>query len=161
MLPIINDVIRLAAHAHHWLAVFDQATGQALDLFRTKRVASPAQRIMLIAREGGCTKPCCTLGAYGAQVHHAIRDWADGGNTNVNDMALACGPDNRLIDNDNGWTTTINPHGDVEWTPPPPQLDWGHLPLAGDGQQRINYYHRPELLLRPPDDEEENPERGP
>jgi hypothetical protein len=159
MMPI-NDVIRLAGHANHWLAVFDKATGQALDLFRTRRTASPAQRIMLIARDGGCTKPCCAVPAYGAQVHHALRDWAHGGNTNVNEMALACGPDNRLVAKDNGWTTTINDRGDVEWIPPP-GLDWGHLPLAGDGQTRINYYHRPELLLRPPEQPDENPERGP
>ncbi|MFV9636886.1 DUF222 domain-containing protein, partial [Mycobacterium neumannii] len=57
----ISEVIRLAGHANHYLAVFDQATGSALDLFRTKRIASPAQRIMLIARDGGCTKPCCTV----------------------------------------------------------------------------------------------------
>ena len=115
----IKDVIRLAGHAHHWLAIFDQATGQALDLFRTKRVASPAQRIMLIARDGGCTKPSCPVPAYGSQVHHALRDWADDGNTNVNELALACGPDNRLVDKDGGWTTTINTRGDVEWIPPP------------------------------------------
>jgi Domain of unknown function (DUF222) len=155
----IKDVIRMAAHANHYLAVFDKATGSALDLFRARRVASPAQRIMLIARDGGCTKPCCAVPAYGAQVHHALRDWADGGNTNINELALACGPDNRLVDND-GWTTTINDHGDVEWTPPP-ALDWGHLPLAGDGQTRINHYHRPELLLRPPDEPNGNSERGP
>ncbi len=94
----IADVIRLAAHANHYLAVFDKATGSALDLFRAKRVASPAQRIMLIGREGGCTKPCCTVGAYGAQVHHAARDWGDGGNTNVDELGLACGPDNRMVD---------------------------------------------------------------
>ena len=139
MMPI-NDVIRLAGHANHWLAVFDKATGQALDLFRTRRVASPAQRMMLIARDGGCTKPSCPVPAYGAQVHHALRDWADGGNTNVNEMTLACGPDNRIVDQD-GWTTTINTAGNVEWNPPP-DLD--------TGQTRINYYHRPELLLRPP-----------
>ncbi len=104
----ISDLIRMAAHAHHWLAVFDGATSQALDLFRTKRVASPAQRIMLIARDGGCTKPCCAVGAYGSQVHHAVTDWAAGGNTNIDNLALACGPDNRLVDNNNGWTTTIN-----------------------------------------------------
>ena len=150
LLPI-KDVIRLAGHANHWLAVFDNATGQALDLFRTKRIASPAQRIMLIARDGGCTKPCCAVPAYGAQVHHALRDWARGGNTNVNEMTLACGPDNRSVDEE-GWTTTINHRGDVEWIPPP-DLD--------TGQTRINYYHRPELLLRPPNDEDENPKRGP
>ena len=148
----ITDVVRLAGHAHHWLAIFDKATGQALDLFRARRVASPAQRIMLIARDGGCTKPCCPVPAYGSQVHHALRDWADGGNTNVNELALACGPDNRLVDNDGGWTTTINTRGDVEWIPPAP-LD--------TGQARVNYYHRPELLLRPPDQPNGNSERGP
>ena len=112
----IADVITMAAHANHHLAVFDGATGQALALYRTKRVASPAQRIMLIARDGGCTKPCCTVGAYGCQAHHATKDWAQGGNTNVDDMTLACGPDNRAVD-DGGWQTTINSRGECEWTP--------------------------------------------
>ena len=147
----INDVMRLAGHANHWLAVFDKSTGHALDLFRARRTASPAQRIMLIARDGGCTKPSCAVPAYGTQVHHALRDWADGGNTNINELTLACGPDNRLVEKD-GWTTTINDRGDVEWAPPP-DLD--------TGQTRINYHHRPELLLRPPEPPNENPERGP
>ena len=148
----IHDVVRLAGHSNHWLAVFDKSTGQALDLFRSRRIASPAQRIMLIARDGGCTKPCCTVGAYGSQVHHALRDWADDGNTNVNELALACGPDNRLVDKGGGWTTTINIRGEVEWIPPPP-LD--------TGQPRVNHYHRPELLLRPPGESDGNRERGP
>ncbi len=98
---------------------------------------------MLIARDGGCTKPCCTVGAYGCQAHHADQDWANGGNTNVDDMTLACGTDNRAVDDD-GWQTRINGRGECEWTPPP---DLDH------GQSRINYYHRPEALLRPPEDE--------
>jgi hypothetical protein len=148
----IKDVIRMASHANHFLAVFDKATGSALDLFRARRTASAAQRIMLIAQHGGCTKPCCAVPAYGAQVHHALADWADGGNTNVNEMTLACGPDNRLVNNNGGWTTTINDHGDTEWAPPP-ALD--------TGQTRINYFHRPELLLRPPEEPDGNSERGP
>ncbi len=136
----IADVIRMGAHAHHHLAIFDKATGHALALYRARRVASPAQRIMLIARDGGCTKPCCTVGAYGCQAHHATKDWKKGGNTNVDDMTLACGPDNRDVDDD-GWHTAINTHGECEWTPPP-ALD--------HGQTRTNYYHRPEALLQPP-----------
>ena len=143
----ISEVIRLAAHANHYLAVFDKATGSALDLFRARRVASPAQRIMLISRDGGCTKPCCPVGPYGAQVHHAAKDWSHGGQTNVDELGLACGPDNRMVDDDGGWTTTINAHGQVEWTPPP------HLDT---GQTRINTYHHPERLLRPPDDPDED-----
>ncbi|WP_367619960.1 DUF222 domain-containing protein [Mycolicibacterium sp. HK-90] len=141
----IKDVIRMGAHASHYLAIFDQATGAALNYFRARRIASPAQRIMLIARDGGCTKPGCTVGAYGCQAHHD-NDWAKGGNTNVDDMTLACGPDNRSVDDDDGYTTTINDHGEVEWHPPP---DLDH------GQHRINYHHRPELLLTPP---EQHPE---
>ena len=65
--------------------------------------------------------------------------------TNVDEMTLACGPDNRAVD-DGGWQTTINTRGECEWTPPP---DLDH------GQSRINYYHRPEALLRPPQDPED------
>ncbi|MGK2868683.1 MAG: DUF222 domain-containing protein [Mycobacterium sp.] len=139
----IKDVIRMASHASHHLAVFDQATGAALNYFRARRTASPAQRIMLIARDGGCTKPCCTVGPYGCQAHHGRADYADGGYTNVDDLTLACGGDNRLVDTNGGYTTRFNNRGDVEWHPPP------HL---DHGQQRINYYHRPELLIPPPPD---------
>ena len=148
----IAEVIRLAAHAHHSLAVFDKATGSALALFRARRVASPAQRIMLIARDGGCTKPGCTVGAYGSQAHHVVADWTDGGNTNVDELGLACGPDNRAVGPE-GWSTRMNERGEVEWIPPP-ALD--------TGQTRINTYHRPERLLRPPDQEPpSSPDLGP
>ncbi|WP_236728356.1 HNH endonuclease signature motif containing protein [Mycolicibacterium obuense] len=142
----IRDVIRLGSHASHYLAVFDRATGAALDLFRTRRVASAAQRIMLIARDGGCTKPGCPVGAYGCQVHHVTQDWADGGLTNIDDLGLACPPDNRSVA-PGGWTTSMSPRHDVEWTPPP-NLD--------TGQTRINTHHTPERLLRPPDEDEGN-----
>ncbi|MEW5809300.1 MAG: DUF222 domain-containing protein [Actinomycetota bacterium] len=138
----IRDVIRMGAHASHYLAVFDRATGSALDLFRARRVASAAQRIMLIAREGGCTKPGCPVGAYGCQVHHVTNDWAAGGLTNIDDLGLACPPDNRSV-GEGGWTTSMNARHEVEWTPPA-DLD--------TGQTRINTHHTPERLLRPPDD---------
>ena len=45
----MSDVIRMASHAQHYLAIFDNA--KPLALYHTKRLASPAQRIMLkIAR---------------------------------------------------------------------------------------------------------------
>jgi Domain of unknown function (DUF222) len=46
LLPM-SDVIRLASQAHHYLAIFDK--GRALALCHTKRLASPAQRIVLYA----------------------------------------------------------------------------------------------------------------
>jgi hypothetical protein len=134
------DVIRWASHAHHYLAIFDQ--GKALALYHTKRLASPAQRIMLYAKDRGCTKPGCDAPAYHSQVHH-VRGWAATRRTDINDLALACGPDNRLAEN--GWTTRTNAHGDTEWIPPP------HL---DHGQPRINTFHHPEKLLHHEDGDE-------
>ncbi len=47
LLPM-SDVIRLARHARHYLAIFDK--GKALALYHTKRLASPGQRIVLPRR---------------------------------------------------------------------------------------------------------------
>jgi Domain of unknown function (DUF222) len=44
----MSDVIPLASQAHHYLAIFDR--GRALALHHTKRLASPAQRIVLYAK---------------------------------------------------------------------------------------------------------------
>ena len=120
----IAEVIGLAAQAVPYLAVFDRATGSALNLFRARRSASPAQRVMLIARDGGCTKPGCTVPAYGSQVHHAARDWAHGGLTNVDELGLACGVDNRMV-GEHGWTTRLTavPRRGVD-----PPAEPGHRP---------------------------------
>ncbi len=135
----MSDVIRWASAAHHYLAIFND--GKPLALYHTKRLASPAQRIMLYAKERGCTKPRCDAPAYHSQVHH-IQGWTNTHRTDINDLTLACGPDNRLAEK--GWTTRKNAKGDTEWLPPP-HLDYG--------QPRINTYHHPEKLLAPDDDE--------
>jgi hypothetical protein len=142
LLPM-PDLIRMASHAHHYLAVFDGHTGQALHLGRTRRCANPAQRIVLHARDRGCTRPGCTVDGYHSQVHHAVADWKHDGQTNVNDLSFACGPDNRMIETTD-WTTRKRSDGKTEWIPPP-DLD--------TGQARVNDLHHPERLLRPPDED--------
>ncbi|MDX1890772.1 DUF222 domain-containing protein [Mycolicibacterium sp. 050158] len=122
----ISDVLAMAArrNATNYLGMFDDATGAVLDLFRARRTASTAQRLAIILRDGGCTKPGCPVPAYRSQVHHTVTDWRDGGHTNVNQMTLACGPDNRPV-GPGGWTTRMNAHHDTEWHPPPGP---GHRP---------------------------------
>ena len=152
ILPI-TDVIRLAAHANHYLAVFDEATGSALDLFRARPGGFPGAADHADRRaKGAAPNRAAPSAPTAAQVHHVVADWVDGGNTNVDELGLACGPDNRMVDQDGGWTTSINARGEVEWAPPP------HLDT---GQARVNHYHRPERLLHPPDEPEpaEEPER--
>ena len=142
LLPM-SDVIRLAGHAHHYLAIFDN--GKALALYHTKRIASPAQRLVLYAKDRGCTFPGCPVPANLCETHHN-NPYATNPVTDVNDLALACGPNHQLADH--GWTTRKNAHGDTEWIPPP------HL---DHGQPRTNTYHHPEKLLRDDDDGEDGP----
>src|SRR5271170_1047303 len=138
LLPM-SDVIRLAAHAHHYLAIFNH--GKALALYHTKRLASPAQRFVLYAKDRGCTFPGCPVPANLCETHHT-NPYATNPVTDVNDLALACGPNHQLADQ--GWTTRKNARGDTEWIPP------AHL---DHGQPRVNTYHHPEKLLRDDDDE--------
>ena len=135
----MSDLIRMASHAHHYLALFDD--GKPLALYHAKRLASPAQRIMLYAKDRGCTKPGCDAPAYHSQVHH-VQGWQTTRRTDINDLTLACGIDNRLVEK--GWTTRKNAKGDTEWMPPP------HL---DHGRPRVNTFHHPEKLLAPDDDE--------
>jgi hypothetical protein len=142
LLPM-KDVIRLAAHAHHYLCIYDKHTREPLYLGRTKRLASAAQRIVLYNLEGGCTRPGCTAPPYQTQVHH-IHGWAaQHGPTDINLLTLACGPDNRLAEH--GWTVRKRNNGRTEWIPP------AHLDT---GQPRVNNYHHPEKYLIDEDDED-------
>ncbi len=53
LLPM-TDVIRMASHAHHYLVIFDHHTQIPLYLGRSRRLASPGQRIVLLAKDRGC-----------------------------------------------------------------------------------------------------------
>jgi hypothetical protein len=58
LLPM-RDVIRMASHAWHYLAVYDNHTERPLYLGRAKRIASADQRIVLHNKDRGCTAPGC------------------------------------------------------------------------------------------------------
>jgi hypothetical protein len=139
LLPM-KDVVRLARHAHHYLAIFDK--GRALALYHTKRLASPGQRIVLYAKDCGCSHPGCDVSGYFSEVHHCTA-YATCHETDVNGLTFGCGGHHPLAEQ--GWTTRKNKHGDTEWIPPP------HLDR---GQPRINRFHHPEKLLQ--DDEDDD-----
>ncbi len=134
VLPM-RDLIRMASRAHHYLAVFDGHQNRPLYLGRARRIASADQRLVLYAKDRGCTAPGCNVPAYWTEVHHDD-DWARGGRTDIDRLTLACKPDHKLIDK--GWRTIKLGNGDTQWIPPP------HL---DHGQARVNDYHHPERYL--------------
>ena len=131
----MRDLIRMAAHAYHYLCVFDTHTEKALYLGRSKRIATADQRIVLHAKDRGCTAPGCDVPGYLTQVHH-VDEWATGGHTNIDTLTFACKGHHPLI-SPGGWTTRKLPDGTTQWIPPP------HLPLTA----ATNDYHHPERLL--------------
>ncbi|OBJ46610.1 HNH endonuclease signature motif containing protein [Mycobacterium colombiense] len=134
----MRDVIRMASHAYHYLAVFDEHTSRPLYLGRSRRIATPDQRIVLYAHDRGCTHPGCDAPGYWCEVHH-LSEWAAGGATDADNLTFACVPHHKLAER--GWRTRKSRQGDTEWIPPP-QLDRG---------ARTNDFHHPErLLLEPP-----------
>nr|WP_238382178.1 HNH endonuclease signature motif containing protein [Mycobacterium neumannii] len=145
LLPM-SEVIKQASSAHHYLAIFDDHTEEILYLGRANRLASKAQRLALFARDRGCTRPGCTAPAYHCQVHHGDNDWAAGGQTDIDELTLACGPDNRRV-KPGGWRTYKRKDGRTAWRPPP-QLD--------TGQARVNNYHHPNRYLIPDDGDDED-----
>ena len=142
LLPM-SDVIRQARHAHHYLAIFDK--GKPIGLYHTKRLASPGQRIVLYAKDRGCTAPGCDVSGYYSEVHH-LTPYAQCHTTNINDLTFACGGHHPLAEK--GWITRKNAKGETEWIPPP------HL---DHGQPRTNTFHHPENLLAPDSDEPDEP----
>ena len=136
----MRDLIAMAAQAYHYLAVFDEHTGMTLHLGRAQRCASGAQKLALFARERGCTCPGCTVDWYRTQAHHAVLDWKRDGQTDIDDLTLACGASNQMVE-DTGWITRRRPDGRFEWVDPV------------TGRAHLNDLHHPERLLKPKEED--------
>ncbi|MEB3019844.1 HNH endonuclease signature motif containing protein [[Mycobacterium] crassicus] len=131
----MRDLIRLAANAIHYLAVFDDHTKRPLYLGRQKRIATAGQRLICYARDRGCTRPNCLVPGYHCEVHHA-NPWARGGRTNADELFFACGPDHTDA-SDGRQQTAVTKSGRLGWTDgtTPPQINHAHHPeelLHGD-----------------------------
>ncbi|MFL6164088.1 MAG: DUF222 domain-containing protein [Jatrophihabitantaceae bacterium] len=131
----VDDALRLAAEGNVLPAVLTDAGG-VLAYGRGRRLASAGQRKALFARDRGCTFPGCDRSAARSEIHHAT-DWAHGGATDLNSMAVACGYHNNLAPKQ-GWQTVML-GGVSHWQPPP----WHPRQ-----QPQRNYLHHPELLMR-------------
>ncbi|OZF37892.1 hypothetical protein CH294_10255 [Rhodococcus sp. 14-2483-1-1] len=143
----IRDAIRMASHAHHYLTIFDD-NGRALYLGRSKRIASADQRIVLIARDRGCSFPSCTRPATWCQAHH-LDDWVEGGYTDIDSLTFGCDMHHALVGTGPGkWATTKTGAGHRY----PGRTLW-HPPSGMDPKRRglINHAHHPEEVLYPPE----------
>jgi hypothetical protein len=86
--------------------------GEVLDLGRSARLFSPAQRKALALRDRECTADGCSIPAAWCEAHHAQQPWARGGRTDLADGKLLCSFHHHRA-HDPAWITHHHPNGET------------------------------------------------
>jgi hypothetical protein len=89
---------------------------QPLEVGRTSRVVTPAQRAALVVRDGGCALAGCDRPPAWCEAHHLVH-WLHGGPTDLANLALVCRAHHRAV-HEGGWRLARDPDGQLAATPP-------------------------------------------
>jgi hypothetical protein len=126
------------------------AGGALQELTTLGRLATPAQRRALVARDGGCVFPGCDAPTWVCDAHHVVW-WTRGGPTDVANLALLCQRHHDVV-HAGEWEMRMA-DGVPELRPPPwvePARSWLRNTLHRAVAQAQRSGH--ELRLRPGDD---------
>jgi HNH endonuclease len=114
--PVHPQTLALLACSGRLRRVLLDRRGAVLDLGRRERLASPAQKRALLARDGGCVVPGCVVPGGACDFHHPTA-WTVGGRTEIDNLALLC-PRHHSEVHDGGSWQIVMIHG-VPWVRPP------------------------------------------
>jgi Domain of unknown function (DUF222)/HNH endonuclease len=92
------------------------APTQPLEVGRSTRVVSPAQRAALVVRDGGCVFAGCDRPPAWCEAHHLV-PWLAGGPTDLANLVLVCRAHHRAV-HEGGWRLHRDPDGHLTATPP-------------------------------------------
>ena len=92
------------------------APTQPLEVGRTSRVVTAAQRAALVVRDGGCAMAGCQRPPAWCEAHH-LQHWLHGGPTDLDNLALICRAHHRAV-HEGGWRLHRDPDGRLTATPP-------------------------------------------
>jgi hypothetical protein len=109
-------VQRLACDAYLTRIVLD-ADSQVLDVGRTRRTATVAQRKALRVRDGGCVWPGCDRPASWTVPHHQHHWSRDRGPTSIRNLLSLCHRHHRMV-HEGGWELVRADDGRVVALPP-------------------------------------------
>jgi hypothetical protein len=88
---------------------------EILDLGRTRRLFSPAQRKAMAIRDRHCQAHGCDIPAAWCEAHHAHNPWANHGRTDLADGLLLCSFHHHQAHNPHHATSRL-PTGDIRYT---------------------------------------------
>lgn len=138
--PVPVDVFKdLACQARILPAIFN-TRGQPLWVGLGRRLATPAQRMALIARDRVCVG--CGADAAWCQAHHVV-PWAADGRTDIDNLVLLCSKCHHRV-HDEDWEIQQSPRGEFVLQPPAPD---NRRPLPIRTPRRRRRRPTTELLL--------------
>jgi Domain of unknown function (DUF222)/HNH endonuclease len=128
--PVSASALRQAAADAEIIPVVLGGSSEVLDWGRERRLFTPAQRLALVERDGGCA--WCNAPPSWCEAHH-IKWWdRDAGPTDLGNGVLLCMRCHHRIHRD-GWEITVR-EGEV-WFTPPRSVDPARAPRLG-GRER-------------------------
>jgi hypothetical protein len=138
----VPDALRLAADADIIPVVLGDSGG-ILSYGRKKRLATPAQRRALTARDKGCSFPDCDWPPSWCETHHEPA-WEHGGQTNLDSMTLLCPFHHRTYER-SGWHCHLT--DGIPWWTPPPWIDTTQTPIRNQAHGIIREQDGPGAQL--------------
>ncbi|HET7414741.1 MAG TPA: DUF222 domain-containing protein, partial [Arthrobacter sp.] len=130
--PVHADNIRRLACDAEIIPVVMAGDGQILDVGTGRRLFPPHLRRALVARDGGCAFPGCTMPAPWTEAHH-IKYATDDGETSTDNGCLLCSFHHHLVHKEK-WAITVR--NGVPWFIPPAYVDPDRRPI------RNHYFNR-------------------
>ncbi len=110
--PLAPGVVRRLACEAGILPMVLGSEGEVLDVGRERRLVTPRLLRALWVRDRGCSYPGCTRPPGWCEAHH-VRHWANGGGTDLGNLALLCRRHHSHV-HARGLTATVGPAG-VTW----------------------------------------------
>ena len=111
--PLSATAIRRLACNAQIIPVVLGGKGEILDLGRTRRLFSPAQRKAMRLRDQRCRAEGCTIPATWCEAHH-LKPWSLGGSTDLDDGVLLCNWHHHRA-HDRRFTADKLPSGDLRF----------------------------------------------
>jgi hypothetical protein len=112
--PLSAAAVRRLACTANIIPVVLGGKSEVLDLGRTKRLFSRAQRKALRLKHKRCRAKGCRVKAAWTEAHHLRQPWAEGGTTDLDDGTLLCCFHHHKA-HDARYETRVDPDGEIEF----------------------------------------------
>ncbi|MFD6055504.1 DUF222 domain-containing protein [Agromyces sp. NPDC060279] len=127
--PVSIASVRALVTAAGIAPLFVGEGGEPLQLGRSARLFSAAQKLALADRDGGCAWPHCSRPPSHTEAHHIAWWHRDDGRTDLDNGILLCSHHHHRV-HDDGWRIVVRDGG--RWFIPPPHVDPHGTPIAAN-----------------------------